>query len=76
VLDPRCVVIGVRLAKVLIVPRIGECLFRCDLSILWLGAHPAVMQVVAFLQDLAHIVSVEGEQPGVTSVCCDVMQLG
>jgi hypothetical protein len=49
VFDPRFVVMGVRLAKVLIVPRLGECLFRCDLSTQWLGAHLAVMQVVALL---------------------------
>jgi hypothetical protein len=52
---------GVHLAKVLIVSRLGECLFRRDLSTQWLGAHPGVMQVVALLQEFAHIVSVEGE---------------
>jgi hypothetical protein len=61
VLDPCCVVMGVRLAKVLMVSCLGECLFRCDLSTEWLGAHPGVMQVVALRQELAHIVSVEGE---------------
>jgi hypothetical protein len=51
---------GVRLAKVLIVSRLGECLFRQELSTEWLGAHPGVIQVVALLQEFAHIVSVKG----------------
>jgi hypothetical protein len=75
VLDPCCVVVSVRLAKVLFVSCLGERLFRHDLSIGWFGAHPGVMQVVALLQEFAHIISVEGELPGVSSVRCNVMQL-
>jgi hypothetical protein len=61
VLDPCCVVMCVRLAKVLIVSRFGECLFCHDLGTEWLGAHPGIMQVVALLQEFPHIVSVKGE---------------
>jgi hypothetical protein len=60
VLNPCCIVMGVRLAKVLIVSRLGECLFRQELSTEWLGAYPGVIQVVALLQEFAHIVSVKG----------------